>query len=72
MRAPCDCQARFDRLAAADTSTAYGELSTALLTLATIKRATRCGCIVGKPYSPARAELVALCAAAVDERKKTL
>ena len=40
---PCDCQARFDRLAAHPTATAADRLSAALLEMVAIKRAVRCG-----------------------------
>ena len=71
MRPLCNCQARFDRAASADTSTAYGQLCAALLEMAAVKRARRCGCLAVPRQLPSKAEIVGLCAAAVDDAQST-
>jgi len=71
MRALCDCEARFDRVASADTSTVYGQLCATLLEMAAVKRARRCGCLAIPRPPPSRAEIVGLCAAAVSDAQST-
>ena len=70
MRALCDCEARFDRVASADTSSAYGQLCAALLETA-VKRARRCGYLAIPRGPPSRAKIVGLCAAAVADAQST-
>ena len=58
--AMCDCQARLDRVALADTSTAYGRLCAALLEIAAQRRAGRYICLATFSRAPTTKYIVVM------------
>jgi len=66
----CDCQARFDRLAAHPTATAADRLGAALLEMVAIQRAARCGCLATARAGPTAADIFDLCAATLADNRR--